>query len=208
MRVMTLVGCTRLAIPVSGLGLVPSSALRSTSFSTVNCLGSQLERGSQNTIPHSYHLQKQSLNAVKPGDKRMQPYSAWAHSSKSSKTEGRTLGHDGLTCFKTHPPGPGENENPTGDWWSQETVPQLHHCFCTKSSFESVNGGFMWLSSPPQANKYVKWPLRPGSCSLDTEVIQETIRCHLERAGTQKEIASKGQTACSCSQGLTHPYLH
>lgn len=112
------------------------------------------------------------------------------------------------TCFKTHPPGPGENENPTGDWWSQETVPQLHHCFCTKSSFESVNGGFMWLSSHPQANKYVKWPLRPGSCSLDTEVIQETIRCHLERAGTPKEIASKGQTACSCSQGLTHPYLH
>lgn len=37
----------------------------------------------------------------------------------------------------------GKNENPTGSWWSQEIVHQLHHCFWTKRSFESVNGGFM-----------------------------------------------------------------
>lgn len=60
------------------------------------------------------------------------------------------------------------------------------------------------VSSHAQANKDVKQPLRPGSCGLDTEVIQETIRYHLEKAGTQKEIASKGQTACSHSHSLTH----
>lgn len=39
--------------------------------------------------------------------------------------------------------GLGKNKNPIGDWWSQETVHQLYHLFCTKSSFESVNGAFM-----------------------------------------------------------------
>lgn len=77
-----------------------------------------------------------------------------------------------------------------------------------KKLFWECEWGLYIVSSHPQANKYVKWLLRPGSCSLDTEVIQETIRCHLERAGTRKEIALKGQTACSHSQSLTHPYLH
>lgn len=64
------------------------------------------------------------------------------------------------------------------------------------------------MSSHPQANKYGKWPRRAGARSLDTEVIHETIRCHLERARARKEIASKVQTACSHSRGLTPPYLH
>lgn len=58
------------------------------------------------------------------------------------------MGHNGLSWTNLAPLknthlGLGKNKNPIGDWWSQETVHQLYHFFCTKSSFESVNGGFM-----------------------------------------------------------------
>lgn len=45
--------------------------------------------------------------------------------------------------LEKHPPGPGKSQDPTGDWGPQETAHWLHHFFRTKSSFESVNGGFM-----------------------------------------------------------------
>lgn len=55
---------------------------------------------------------------------------------------GAETGSDGCswTPFRKHPTGPVKNKDPAGDWWPQETGHQLHHFFCTRSSFESVNG--------------------------------------------------------------------
>lgn len=151
-RVMVLIVWTGLAIPAAELGLVPSAALRSTSPPRLWPMGSQMGRDSQNTvIPNSYY--RSSVWAILECSAYLEirgcslvPYRLF-----TVKTTRRQMGGNWAIMdssgphrlLKNHPPGPGKNKNSTGDWFSQETIHQFHHLFCTKSSFESVNGGFM-----------------------------------------------------------------
>lgn len=107
------------------------------------------------------------------------------------------------TPLLTQPPGPGKNQSPDGAWGTGSR-PSASALLLHRKLFREGEWRLYVASSPPQANKYVEWPLGPGSCSPDTEVIQETIRCHLERAG---KLPQRAKQLRSHSQGLTHPYL-
>lgn len=103
----------------------------------------------------------------------------------------------------TQPPGPGKNQSPDGAWGTGSS-PSASALLVHRKPFGEGEWRHYVASSHPQANKHVEWALGPGSCSPDTEVIQETIRCHLERAG---RLPQRAKQLCSHSQGLTHPYL-
>ena len=145
-------GWIHLAIPVAGLGLVVTSVFRSTCLSqTGNYPGSRTGRGSQDTvIPNSHHLCSlwATLEYFANQERGHGPV---VLRLLPGKTTGRQRGRnwiwwmqlDCTTNFKKHPTRPVKNKDPTGGWWPQETGHQLYHFFCTRSSFESVNGGFM-----------------------------------------------------------------
>lgn len=85
-----------------------------------------------------------------------------------------------------HPTRPVKNKDPTGGLVATGNRPSASSFFLYQKLFWECEWGLYVVSSHTQANKYVKRPLRPGSCSLDTEVTRGTIRCHLERAGTRR----------------------
>ena len=185
-------------------------------LSTVNNLGSQVGGSSRTQwflTPTTCVLHGLPLSALKAGRDVGVGLFCWGSCQKDhEKTEGRSLG-----CHRLGWATPTLRKTPTWAWENEESnwrlvvtgnSPPASSFLLHKKLFWEREWRLYAVSSRPQANKHVKWPLRPGSCGLDTEVIQETIRCHLERAGTLKEIASKGQTACFHSQSLTHPYPH